>query len=66
MNFFVQEEALGGAGCSRRQLRAEIAALFEKLDAEQEKREALLRDLRRTDRAIECVRELLRELEADA
>ena len=42
MNFFVSEEALGGEGMSRRALRAEIAALTDKLDAEEERRDALL------------------------
>ena len=50
MNFFVSEEALGGAGRSRREMRAEIAALCDKLDAEREKRDELLAALRRTDR----------------
>ena len=48
MNFFVSEEALGGAGRSRREMRAEIAALCDKLDAEREKRDELLAALRRT------------------
>ena len=42
MNFFVSEEALGGAGRSRREMRAEIAALCDKLDVEREKRDELL------------------------
>ena len=61
MNFFVSEEALGGEGMSRRALRAEIAALTDKLDAEEERR-----DLRRTERAIERFQALLDDLGADA
>lgn len=66
MNFFVSEEALGGGGMSRRALRAEIAALTDKLDAEEERRDALLADLRRTERAIERFQALLDDLGADA
>ena len=62
MNFFVSEEALGGAGRSRREMRAEIAAL----DAEREKRDELLAALRRTDRDIARWQSLLRDLGADA
>lgn len=57
MNFFVSEEALGGAGRSRREMRAEIAALCDKLDAEREKRDELLAALRRTmPRQRRCAR----------
>lgn len=66
MNFFVSEEALGGEGMSRLALRAEIAALTDKLDAEEERRDALLADLRRTERAIERFQALLDDLGADA
>ena len=66
MNFFVSEEALGGEGMRRRALRAEIAALTDKLDAEEERRDALLADLRRTERAIERFQALLDDLGADA
>lgn len=66
MNFFVSEEALGGESMSRRALRAEIAALTDKLDAEEERRDALLADLRRTERAIERFQALLDDLGADA
>ena len=66
MNFFVSEEALGGAGRSRRELRSEISALCDRLDCEREKRDALLAALRRTDRAIERFQALLADLEADA
>ena len=51
---------------SRRALRAEIAALTDKLDAEEERRDALLADLRRTERAIERFQALLDDLGADA
>ena len=64
MDFFVSEEALGGAGMSRRELRAAARALCDRLDAEQEKRDALLADLRRVDRDIERWQSLLRDLEA--
>ncbi len=64
MDFFVSEEALGGAGMSRRELRAAARALCDRLDTEQEKRDALLADLRRVDRDIERFRALLRDLEA--
>ena len=64
MDFFVSEEALGGAGMSRRELRAAARALCDRLDTEQEKRAALLADLRRVDRDIERFRALLRDLEA--
>ena len=66
MSFFVSEEALGGEGMSRRALRADIAALTDKLDAEEERRDALLADLRRTERAIERFQALLDDLGADA
>lgn len=66
MNFFVSEEALGGAGRSRREMRAEIAALCDKLDAEREKRDELLAALRRTDRDIARWQSLLRDLGSDA
>ena len=66
MNFFVSEEALGGAGRSRLEIRAEIAALCDKLDTEREKRDELLAALRRTDRDIARWQSLLRDLGADA
>ena len=64
MDFFVSDEALGGAGMSRREMRAAVCALSDRLDAEREKRDALLRDLRRVDRDIERWQSLLRDLEA--
>ena len=66
MNFFVSEEALGGCAPRRREMRAEIAALCDKLDAEREKRDELLAALRRTDRDIARWQSLLRDLGADA
>ena len=66
MNFFVSDEALGGERRSRRELHAEILSLCDKLDAEEARREALLADLRRADRAIERFRTLIDELGADA
>ena len=47
-------------------MRAEIAALCDKLDAEREKRDELLAALRRTDRDIARWQSLLRDLGADA
>ena len=66
MNFFVSEQPHGREGMSRRALRAEIAALTDKLDAEEARRDALLADLRRTERAIERFQALLDDLGADA
>lgn len=64
MNFYDDAVAAGGIRMSRSQLRIRIEDLYGKIEDENEKKEELLRELRRTERAIEQWRELLRDMEA--
>ena len=64
MNFYDDGVAAGGVRMSRSQLHRRIEDLYGKIDDENEKKEELLSELRRTEHAIEQWRELLRDMEA--
>jgi len=64
MDFFDDGIANGGRLYSRAQLYDRIRDLYGKIDDENEKKEELLSELERTDRAIERFRDLLRDMEA--
>ena len=64
MDFFDDGVAAGGICMSRSQLRSRIEDLHGKIEDENEKKEELLSELRRTERAIERWRALLRDMEA--
>ncbi|MBQ9133387.1 MAG: hypothetical protein IJX64_02510 [Clostridia bacterium] len=64
MDFYDDGTFTGGVRMSRSQLRSRIEDLHGKIEDENEKREELLSKLRRTERAIEQWRELLRDMEA--
>ncbi len=64
MQFYDDGLANGGFSYSKRELRAQIQALYGKIDDENEKRDELLGKLRRTERAITRWKELVEEMEA--
>ncbi len=64
MDFFDNGIANGGMRMSRLQLRYRIEDLYGKIDDENEKKEELLSELSRVERAIERWKELLRDMEA--
>lgn len=63
MSLFFSDEDLGGLGMSRRALLRQIGELYDKIDNESERRDALLADLRRTEREIERWESLVRDME---
>ena len=64
MDFYDDGVACGGMRKSRLQLYRQIEALHGKIEDENEKKEELLGELRRTERAIDRWKDLLRDLEA--
>lgn len=64
LDFFDDGTASGGLRRGRSRLCREIRDLYERLDAENEKWDELMRELARTERAIEESRELLADMEA--
>ena len=64
MGLFFTDEELGGLGMNRRALLRQIEELYGKIDSENEKRDELLADLRRTEREIERWESLVRDMEA--
>ena len=64
MDFYSDGTACGGARKSRLELYRQIEALHGKIEDENEKKEELLGELRRTERAIDRWKELLRDMEA--
>lgn len=64
MDFYDDGTANGGVLLSRTQLYSRIQDLYGKIDDENEKKEELLAELTRTERAIERWKELLRDMEA--
>lgn len=64
MGLFFTDEELGGCGARRRSLLRQIEELYGKIDSENEKRDGLLADLRRTEREIERWESLVRDMEA--
>lgn len=64
MDFYDDGTANGGVLLSRTQLYSRIQDLYGKIDDENEKKEELLAELSRTERAIERWKELLRDMEA--
>lgn len=64
MQFYDNGLANGGFSYSKRELHAQIQALYSKIDDENEKRDELLGKLRRTERAITRWKELVEEMEA--
>ena len=64
MNFFDDGNANGGICMSRKEIIRKIEELYSKIDDENEKKEELLSALARTERVIECLRDLLCDMEA--
>lgn len=64
MNFFNDPEPLGGVRLSRSEIHSRIEDLYGKIDDENEKKEELLSELARTERAISRFRDLLCDMEA--
>lgn len=64
MDFYNDGLACGGTRKSRLELYRQIEALHGKIEDENEKKEELLGELRRTERAIDRWKELLRDMEA--
>ncbi len=65
MAFFDDGTANGGYMQSRRQIYSEISRISQLLDEENGKREELLLEIARTDRAIERLREVISDMEAE-
>lgn len=64
MDFLDDGTANGGVRMSRRQALSQIEDLLLRIDDENEKKEALLYELARVERAIERWKDLLRDMEA--
>ena len=64
MDFFSSPEEKGGVRLSRFEIHRRIEDLYGKIDEENEKKEELLSELKRTERAIDRFRDLLCDMEA--
>lgn len=64
MDFFSDGAVNGGYIASRSEICSRINELYEKIDEENEKKEELLFELTRIERAIERFRDLLCDMEA--
>ena len=64
MNFFCGPEENGGFKLCRREIHRRIEDLYGKIDDENEKKDELLSELARTERAIDRLKDLLTEMEA--
>ena len=64
MNFFDDGTANGGYMLNRTELHSRIEDLYGRIDDENEKKEELISELARVERAIERWTELLHEMEA--
>lgn len=64
MNFFSDAAGNGGVMLNRSEIHRRIEDLYGKIDDENEKKEELLSELARTERAIIRLRNLLCDMEA--
>ncbi len=64
MNFFCEGEENGGAMLNRSEIHRRIEDLYGRIDDENEKKEELMSELARTERAICRLRNLLCDMEA--
>lgn len=64
MSFFDDGVANGGYLMNRRQIYSRISELYEQIDEEKEKKEELLCEIAKTERAIERIKELVGDMEA--
>ena len=64
MNFFCEPEEKGGSVLNRNEIHRRIEDLYGRIDDENEKKEELMSELARTERAISRFRSLLCDMEA--
>ena len=64
MNFFCEPEENGGAMMSRSEMHRRIEDLYGRIDDENEKKEELMSELARIERAISRFRSLICDMEA--
>lgn len=63
MNFYSDSADLGGVRLNRKEIHSRIEDLYGRIDDENEKKEELMSEIARVDRAISRYRDLLSEME---